>query len=151
LSGIPAVASDAAGNFVIVWSADFGYGIMGRRYDASGVAQGGPFVVNSDIGRDQVSPSVALNAHGGFVVAWRGPGDEDALDVFARTFDASGPIGLQFRVDAVAEVQAHPSVTSNAGTGDFVIAWQSSDAFGSYDIFAQRFLWDLLFRDDFES
>lgn len=151
----PSVASDPAGNFVVVWTGDsqpggFWRDIVARRYDASGVAQGGEFIVNSDTAGHQAYPSVALDARSGFVVAWHGAGEHDSYDVFARAFDSSGPTGAQFRVGAYRGVQRDPSVASNA-VGDFVVAWTDYGADGAGDIVARRFLSDLIFRDDFES
>ena len=56
-----AVASDALGNFVVVWrSADqdgSGHGIYARRYNSAGAAQGGEFRVNTTTAGDQVHPA----------------------------------------------------------------------------------------------
>src|SRR5688572_22728976 len=49
LQGLPAVAADATGRFVVGWGAQDGsdYGIFARRFDAAGAPQGGDFRVNS--------------------------------------------------------------------------------------------------------
>src|SRR3972149_3853444 len=44
----PAVASDANGNFVVVWAQDASSdGVFGKRFNAAGVPQGSEFRVNS--------------------------------------------------------------------------------------------------------
>ncbi len=47
----PAVARDAAGNFVVVWESDSqdgsSHGVLGRRFDADGDPLGGEFQVNT--------------------------------------------------------------------------------------------------------
>jgi len=69
-----AVASDAGGNFVVVWRSwdqdASGYGIFGQRFNASGVPQGGEFLVNSYTTSHQGQPAVSSAANGNFVVAW---------------------------------------------------------------------------------
>jgi hypothetical protein len=114
------------------------------------MAQGSEFMVNTDTARNQLYASVAMDARGGFVVAWEGSGQYDNDDVFARAFDSSGPIGPEFRVGAYTGAQHNPSVASNAA-GDFVIAWMGRVDSWAEDIFARRFLSDLIFEDDFES
>ena len=68
------VASDAAGNFVVVWKSDgqdgSGRGVFGQRYDASGARAGAEFQVNTYTTGDQDRPRVASDAAGNFVVAW---------------------------------------------------------------------------------
>src|SRR5262249_26784340 len=65
---VPSVASDAIGNFVVVWQSDGSVGndngpfagasIQGQRYDASGNALGGQFQVNTYTTGLQGNPSV---------------------------------------------------------------------------------------------
>ena len=54
----PAVAMDAAGNFVVTWSSNLqdgsGYGIYAQRYNAAGVAQGAEFLVNTTTAGSQI-------------------------------------------------------------------------------------------------
>ena len=77
------VASDAAGNFVVVWQDGivFGdgqdgssYGIFGQRYDNSGNRLGTEFQVNTHTTGTQLRPSVASDATGNFVVVWERTG-----------------------------------------------------------------------------
>jgi hypothetical protein len=84
----PAIASDASGNFVVVWvsSGQDGSldGVFGQRFDAAGAAQGAEFQYTT--GR-QVSPAVASLPNGHFVVAWVSDGqDGSSYGVFARRF-----------------------------------------------------------------
>src|SRR6185295_5105541 len=66
------VAVDANGGFVIVWESALqdgsNYGVFGRRFGASGIAQGGEFRVNTYTTDDQQSAAVASDANGNFVV-----------------------------------------------------------------------------------
>jgi hypothetical protein len=103
------VASDAAGNFVVVWESNGSAGtdtdstsIQGQRYDAGGAPVGSQFQVNSYTTLYQRTPNVAADAVGNFVVVWAsffGDGsDTQFASVQAQRYDASGaPVGGQFR------------------------------------------------------
>jgi hypothetical protein len=144
----PAVASDAVGNFVVVWSgagAADDSGIFAQRYDAEGTRRGSEFRVNSRVTGYQWWPHVASDAAGGFVVAWQDGSGQDGsgTGAFARRYDASGlPRGAEFQVNTyTTDGQADwgPSVASDA-VGNFVLSWRSNGQNGSGpDIFAQRY------------
>jgi len=143
----PAVASDSAGNFVVVWSSDqqdgSGLGIFAQRYSFTGAPLGGEFRVNSYTTSQQRFPSVASNAFN-FVVAWQSFGqDGDSEGVFAQRYSFTGaPLGGEFRVNSyTTSFQSSPTVASDAG-GNFVVGWQSYTQDDPTDagVFAQRFL-----------
>jgi hypothetical protein len=155
-SGAPVVASDPAGNFVVVWPTGYsyvvGYQLMARRYDAASVPLGDAFVVSAPTNYYYVArPGVAMDRRGGFVVTWQEGGNyvEYAWDVLARTFDASGPTGPPFFVHRDLGSQFAPSVDVNHA-GDFVVTWQFEDWDFTTDIGARRFRRDLIFRDGFD-
>jgi len=97
------VASDGAGNFVVVWRT-YGYfgdspdgddsGVFGQAFARDGSPLGSEFQVNAYTTGHQGSPTIAANPAGDFVVAWAsGPGyaypgptpqDGDDQGVFAR-------------------------------------------------------------------
>src|SRR5438094_110086 len=68
--GQPAVAADAAGNFVVVWQSFLqsgsGFSVFGQRYDAGGVPQGSEFQVNTSTTASEKSPAIAADAAGNF-------------------------------------------------------------------------------------
>ena len=142
---LPDVASDASGNFVVVWQTKYGAeNIFGQRYDSDGNRQGSEFQVNTYTTSRQDHPSVASDASGDFVVVWEGGGsqDGDSWGVFGQRYDSSGnAIGGEFQVNTyTTNSQARPSVSSDA-SGNFVVVWES---YGSQDgdiwgIFAQRY------------
>ena len=85
--GTASVAVDADGDFVVVWQSygqDGGYyGIYAQLYNASGVAQGSEFLVNTTTSSSQYSPSVAVDDDGDFVVAWQSFGqDGDGFGIY---------------------------------------------------------------------
>jgi hypothetical protein len=147
------VAMDADGDFVVVWTSQHqsqseaaqdgdGSGIFAQRYNASGIAQGGEFQVNTYTTNYQSSPSVAMDPAGHFVVAWVSNGqDGDAYGVYAQRFDAAGAAqGAEFMVNTTtAGYQVAPDVAMNA-VGDFVVTWNSDGQDGdAYGVYAQRF------------
>jgi hypothetical protein len=152
----PAIASDAAGNFVVVWVGSRqpggdGSDVFGRRFDAAGAPLGPEFRVNSVTTGDQRYPSVSLDPRGNFVVVWNGPGPAQNYEVFGRTFDTAGPTSDDFAPGTVvAGVRSGPSVAATVN-GDFVVAWTATDAPGSFGVVARQFRTDVIFRDGFEA
>jgi hypothetical protein len=143
---LPAVAADASGRFVVVWSSYYedgsGAGIFGRRFDASGMPQGGEFQVNTYTTGPQTFPSVASDASGNFVVVWHGSGqDGSGYGIRGRRFDAAGGAqGGEFLVNAYTSGnQLRPRVAA-AADGRFTVVWNSSGQDGSsIGVFGRRF------------
>ncbi len=104
--GLPRVAVNAAGDFVVVWSGN-GIGdvdgIFARSYDASGAAISGEILVNATITGAQIRPDVEINDLGEFIVVWQGEGSQDVDGIAARRFSADG-IPLDAR-DEVQEIE----------------------------------------------
>src|SRR5688572_7580978 len=88
-----AVASDAAGNYVAVWSSQLqdgtGWGVYAQRFNAAGAAQGSEFRVNTVTAADEQYASVAMDASGDFAVVWTTSATADA-GVRVQRYDASG-------------------------------------------------------------
>jgi hypothetical protein len=140
----PAVASDAAGNFVVVWGSEDGsyYGVFGRRYDAAGQARGGEFQVNTHTPSSQDQPAVASDAAGNFVVAWAGyDQDGSGAGVFAQRYDAAGQArGGEFRVNIHTIDWQWGPVAAYGPAGDFVVVWASYAQDGDFDgVFGRLF------------
>lgn len=127
----PSVAVGAGGEFVVVWTSAHdgdGIGVFGRRFDSSGIPQGGEFQVNSTTTGYQYAARVATSESGGFVVVWM-----DSLRqgigtaVFGRRYDGTGTAsdaGFQLNAGTTG-LQGDPEVTFDS-RGGFVVAW--SDA-----------------------
>ena len=142
----PAVAMNAAGDFVVAWQSypqdGSLYGIFGRRFNAAGTAQGAEFPVNTITGNNQVVPAVAADGVGNFVVVWEDKA-EDGSDygIFGQRFDSAGAtLGGQFRVNTrTTFAQRNPAIAESAA-GEFLVTWHSYDQDGSLDgVFAQRY------------
>ena len=117
--------------------------VPGPVHAAPGDAVGPEFPVNSFTNDNQSRPAVAMDAGGGFVVAWRSNGqDGSGFGVFAQRFDAAGVAqGDELWVNTfTTDTQGPPAVAIDSD-GDFVVVWRS---FGNQDgddsgIFAQRY------------
>ena len=142
----PSVAMDADGDFVVTWTSSeqdgSDYGVYGQRYNATGVAQGSEFRVNTYTTDRQSSPSVAMDADGDFVVTWSSfIQDGSPYSVYGQRYSASGVTqGSEFKVNTYTiNVQNNPSVAMDAD-GDFVVTWNSYVQDGSsYGIYGQRY------------
>jgi hypothetical protein len=98
----PAVAMDADGDFVIVWTADGqdgdavgAWNVYARQFEGDGTAKTGETLVNTTTtSGNQAGASVGMNDHGDFVVSWTGSGTGDADGVFTQSYAV--PTGLTF-------------------------------------------------------
>ena len=143
-----AVASDGAGNFVVVWEGGYsqdgsGIGVFGQRFDATGAPVGAEFQVNTYTDERQQDAAVAADTAGDFVVAWESrflPGDNN-YGIAARRFDATGAaLGTQFQVNTYTTTQQFDPAIAADGAGNFVVVWTGYQDYGSSKgIFAQRF------------
>jgi hypothetical protein len=141
LGNRPVSASDASGDFVIVWTE--GTDIVARRYNSAGLAQGNQFQVNSFAAGNQGHPAIAMDDAGNFVVAWQGAGLalDDTFGVFAQLFDRFGQaVGDQFLVNTFTDsLQSQPSVAMDSD-GDFAVTWTSYGQDGDVDgVYLQRY------------
>jgi hypothetical protein len=140
--GVPAVAADGAGNFVVVWQSPSAgsdtsdLSIQGQRYDSSGTPQGVEFQVNTYTTSSQRLPAVAMGAAGSFVVLWQslGSAGSDTSDhsIQGQRYDGSGaPQGKEFQVNTyTTSYQSLPAAAMQGG-GSFVVVWRSDGSAGS--------------------
>lgn len=150
------VAMNAAGDFVITWvlnvQGDNSPDIFAQRYDASGVAQGDEFRVNTFTLGLQGTPTIAMDASGDFVIAWTCHEQENnaALDehdnegIFAQRFDANGtPVGSEFHVNTFTNHDQNDPSAAMDSHGDFVITWasqfQAGNGGGGFGLYGQRY------------
>ena len=140
----PVVAMDADGDFVVVWASqgqdpDGSWGIYGQRFNSMGVKVGGEFRVNTNYTSDQVSPAVAMNSFGQFIVVWATKGQSFSYfnDIDGQMFGPSGErLGGEFQVNS-ADIPGtgagsnasalHPSVAID-DMGSFVVTWDAITA-----------------------
>jgi hypothetical protein len=142
----PAVASDADGNFVVAWQSDgqdgSGNGIYAQRYNSAGTALGEEFRVNTFTDDQQISPAIAMNATGDFVIVWQSLGqDESGFGIYAQRYSAAGAaVGEEFRVNSTTTHSQQAASVAIDGAGNFVVAWESDLQAGTgYDVYAKRY------------
>jgi len=148
----PAVATDAPGNFIVVWNSngyysDYEFGVSGQRYDSAGNSQGGEFKVNTTpiCSYGSLSypgkPAVAADASSGFVVVWENyVEDSGYYGVLGRRYDNAGAAqGDEFQVNSSklgfrndADRYGAPAIGAR-GTGDFVVVWNDYERDGDGD------------------
>ncbi len=151
----PAVAMDADGNFVVVWSSPqdgSSGGLIGQLFDVDGVPLGGEFAVNTYTTGNQGEPAVAMDKDGDFVVTWTDtqtapfPAPPDR-EVFGQRFDSAGAkLGGEFQVNTTMTYGQFNSDVAMEPNGQFVVVWQSETPgpffpFAPFfaDVYAQQF------------
>ncbi|MEZ5313841.1 MAG: hypothetical protein R2862_09430 [Thermoanaerobaculia bacterium] len=126
----PAAARDGSGNFLVVWQVDAdGDGwqeIRGRWVNGIGEPVGDAFRVSPEEERDQMTPSVAVDASGNAVVVWT---TAEALrganfEVWGQAGDSSGVLvgGSQTLVAEAAYDEMSPRIAASAD-GAFTLVW----------------------------
>ena len=124
--------------FVVTWSSVGQDGdtavernVYARRFDASGNALSGEFLVNTTTAGDQTNPSIAMDRDGDFVIVWEGAGPDDVTGIYGQRYDSGGtPRGGQFFVNDLIPlgIQLDPAVSMDEA-GNFVVVW---DDFGGF-------------------
>ena len=137
------IAVSVSGDFVITWESQgqdgSGYGVFAQRYNAAGVAVGSEFQVNTFTDGDQMSPTVAMDADGDFIITWTSFNQNGSdSGIYAQRYDSAGVAqGGEFLVSSIAENPVYSTVATDA-SGGFVIAWKAQDS-SNWGIFAQRY------------
>jgi len=139
----PLIASDASGNFVVVWNGSdpSSTDVLGQRFDSFGSRIGGEFQLNTYTPGSQYLTGLARTADGRFMVGWDSPGDGSGDGVFVRRFDAVGnPLGAEFIANEFTTgAQFFPHLAADA-VGNFVVTWTDYTRDGSArGQFARRF------------
>lgn len=140
----PDVASDAAGNFVVVWRGlgpGDEWGTWYRLFDASGVPFGPEVALEaSGNGAADDDPVVAMHRTlGTFVAAWEHlPGT--GTDIHARRFDAAGaPAGPIFVASSSSGADyTSPAIAMDAD-GDFAILYEGEGQGDDFGILGQLY------------
>ncbi len=110
----PSITSLTDGGFVVTWY-DFsgtlgdtsGVSIKAQVFDAAGAMVGGEFLVNTQTGGGQISPSTTGLPGGGFVVVW---------DDYSGTLGDSSGSGIKAQIFSLGEAPAATlTITSNGG------------------------------------
>lgn len=144
----PSVATDAHGNFVVVWQS-LGQdgsveGVYGQQYRRSPetLLSNSEFIVNTETVNSKSSSAVAMDAAGNHVVVWASNNqDGDGSGIYGQRYNSDGvKIGDEFQVNTTTtDAQRVPSIAIDTD-GDFVVVWQSLGQDGSgYGVYGQRY------------
>ena len=130
------------GNLVVVWSSTEGNtkNIYGRLFSSEGEPSDTCFKINDDtLSVNHLSPAVAMDSSGGFVVAWQDGRDERDRIYLQRFATGGTKIDTNFAVysDRPDPVQYNVDLDLNL-RGDFVVTW-TEPYLSSTTIFAQRY------------
>jgi hypothetical protein len=124
----PTVTRNAAGRSVVTWQAYDSDGInhtMAQAFNADGTAAGAPFAV----GTRGFAPSVAMDAEGDFVIAWRddSTGSSPSVSVTLQRYNPAGdPQGAPITVRTFSAPSLNAPSSFSVGMdddGDFAVAW----------------------------
>ncbi len=141
----PAVSSDAAGGFVVVWDNVQSYGytgtIKGQRFDSGGGRLGTEFEVASYTAQYDLQPDVASGSGGDFVVVWGRTcfySVPPTVEAFGRYYDSNGsPMGSEFQVNTYTTGDqglsyifgGNGSAVAAAPGGRFTVVWDSTASY----------------------
>jgi len=132
----PSVASDANGDFVVVWSRyvgpapEQGYYVQGQRYDASGDAVGSEFHIDHP-GRSNPTPSVAAGAGGDFVVVWAASPPGGYGSIAGKRYDADANALDTFQANTYGVMNLFNPAVARDANGRFVVVWEGYEGPGS--------------------
>lgn len=135
----PKVATEDDGGFVVSWGAqyppgdDIHYGVVARRFDASGTALAPEFQVNETTNYISYGPNLDVDADGRFVVVWDGRDPSGDVDggVFGRLFAADGTPEPEFTVNDYTTGKQRGAEVAFDADGEFKIVWTSDGSAGS--------------------
>jgi hypothetical protein len=141
-----AVSMAPDGRFVVAWASYLqdgsGAAVMARRYSADGSPIGDEVQLNTFTTNSQHVPAVAMDASGGFVIAWSdGAQDGNGAGIVGTRVHSSGAVLVPpFVINTFTTgTQSQPSVAMDAA-GNFVVVWQSRYQDGDqHGIYGQRF------------
>jgi hypothetical protein len=144
--GAPALGSDRAGGFVVVWEDDEDlngvHQIRARTFASDGSERIARFTVNSEAKGDQRRPAVAVGPDGAFIVAWEDDQDGDGQSrIMVRGFFADGRerFADRFVDEVITGTRGRPAVAVDEA-GRSVVVWEDdADGNGVRQIRARRF------------
>ena len=141
--GNPRIAMDASGNAIAVWTRNDGaaYNIWANRYMVgNGWGTAAPIDSGNDGGVSD--PSIAINAAGNAVVAWRRANSAlDQFDNWASYYTVGSGWGSATLIEASNDIAYPPEVVIDSLGNALVVWYQRSDA-GNNSIWSSRYTAD---------
>ena len=141
--GSPSVAMDNRGNFEVAWVQTEPGGdtnVVAQRFNSAGVKVGAVVQVGAGTFKEH-NPSVAMDAHGDFVVAYTRDtnySNDNTPDVFAKLYNASNQLLNVVNVAVTASADDHASVAMTPD-GRFDVAWEHTFSTNDHDIYMNRY------------
>jgi hypothetical protein len=141
----PSVAANPNGDFEVVWQyqpdSSTPRSIRGRRFSRTGKQLDQEFVVVADEVADSLSPSIAADAQGNFVVVWTDVELPFCPFVKGRLFRSDGrPVGPAFFLTATTDNCDEGPQVAFGPQGVLAATWRRDLDSGGFDIYAARFL-----------
>ncbi len=138
---LPSIAMDGSNNFVIVWTDRGGNSdIFYQRYNGHGEAQGANTKANDDDGAtDWLTPSIAMDDSGNFIIAWYDVRGENG-DIYYQRYNSSGEaegVNIKANDDDGTVDWSSPTIAMDERS-NFVIVWEDGRN-GNSDIYHQRY------------
>lgn len=137
-SDVPAIAMDAAGNFVVVYREQTILpGIWARGFNADGSQKFSWFQAVSGAA---TSPSIAMANDGQFILSWQDTGDGDGTGIYARKYLANGTAnGASFVVNQYTAGNQSQSSLTMLDPNNFVVVWSGTSAADSSGISIRQY------------
>ncbi len=116
----------------------FSYNLM-----AQPAASGVESIVNSTIANSQLSPAVAMDANGNYVIVWESYGQDasNTYGIYFQRYNSSGAVqGSETLVNTTtSDSQQFPDIAMD-DNGDFVVVWMSNNQDGDgWGVYFQRY------------
>ena len=125
---LPAVASDSAGNFIVVWQSlnqsSAGWSVHGQRFSSTGSSLGGEFLVSTNV--QATSPSVAVGASKTLVLWETTIGSQNSISGAVLQSSTGAVVRGEFPITA-------PTTLSQ--TEPYAVAGSQTDTF--FDLFVE--------------
>jgi hypothetical protein len=124
----PAIAADAAGNYMVVWQSQVPDAkhtrVYAQQLGSAGNLIGGQISVSLGTDKYEVAPSVAAGASS-FLVVWLGYGDTFPTGIQASSINrVTGAVGTAFQVNQLSLGANTQSFVAGNGAGNFLTPWE---------------------------
>ena len=140
-----AVGMNASGNFLIAWQTNFtgqtGWDINAAQFSSTATPLNvSPVTVNSTPTDNQISPAVAEQPNGNYLVTWISDNQNgNATGVYFSTFSAGGSTISGESLVNTTTSGLHENPAAAASGNNAIIAWDGNGPGDSSGIFLQRF------------
>jgi len=134
----PAVASDAQGEFLVVWqdSRHGDWDIHGQRVSSEGMLLASDFEISA-ASSDQCFPTLAYNrTEQEYLVVWQDHRGGN-WDIYGRCVFPNGNQGDSFPIVTAPDNQERPDVVYNGTDNEYLVVWQDYRS-GDWDIYGRR-------------